>query len=240
MTYTQPLILVFLLVILAGLIGKRRGGVWIAGLGLTGLFLLSLPAADWLFSRHLEAWYPERPFSGGSAEAIVVLSGSVDPPRRGRPYALPDPEMFERCQFAAWLYKHWRQAPVLASGGIGPKGTVFSDTMRDLLEQAGVPESAIWTEGRSRNTHENAVYSAEVLREHGISTVVLVVDAQSMLRAELCFRKQGLTVAPAPSDWTTLGPLSRALMPSWRAIYRNEITLHETLGLGWYWLRGWI
>ena len=80
--------------------------------------------------------------------------------------------------------------------------------MREMLERDGIPETMIWTEERSRSTYENAVYGAEVLRSHGITTIALVVEAQSMLRAEACFRKQGITVVPAASGYREWGQLS--------------------------------
>src|ERR1017187_1414482 len=119
-------------------------------------------------------------------------------------------------------------------------GRPTSTAMREMLEREGIPETTIWTEERSRSTHENAAYGAEVLRSHGISTIALVVEAQSMLRAEACFRKQGITVVPAASGYREWGCLSEELIPSWKAIQRNEVTLHEALGLAWYWMRGWI
>ena len=112
--------------------------------------------------------------------------------------------------------------------------------MRDLLQQAGVPEAMIWTEEQSHSTHENAVFGAEILRDHGIRSIALVVDAQSMLRADACFQKQGITVVPAPSRFREFGPLFGELFPGWRALQHNELTLHEALGLIWYRLRGWI
>lgn len=119
-------------------------------------------------------------------------------------------------------------------------GEPFSATMRRLLERAGVPDSMVWTEDRSRSTHENAAYGAQILRERGIGQIILVAEAQDMLRAERCFRKEGLIVAPAPFAFRRFGSASEELIPSWKAVDRNERTLHETLGLGWYWLRGWI
>jgi uncharacterized SAM-binding protein YcdF (DUF218 family) len=116
----------------------------------------------------------------------------------------------------------------------------FSHTMRELLEQEGVPESMIWTEDRSQSTHQNAVNGAAILRDHGIATIALVVEADSMLRAELCFRKQGIAVVPAPSDFRVLGSAADEVMPDWRALRRNENTVHEFGGLVWYWLHGWI
>src|SRR5581483_6389830 len=121
-------------------------------------------------------------------------------------------------------------------GGTGLAGR----TMRELLRRAGVAENMIWTEEGSRSTHENAVFGAEILRKHGIQRIVLVVDAQSMPRAEACFRKEGMIVSPAPSEFRTFGPWSEELIPNWKALRTNEITLHEVMGLAWYRLKGWI
>jgi uncharacterized SAM-binding protein YcdF (DUF218 family) len=98
----------------------------------------------------------------------------------------------------------------------------------------------IWTERRSRSTHENAAYGAAILREHGIGTILLVTEAKDMLRAELCFKKEGLAVIPYPLSLRNMEHPLDELIPNSKAIARNERTLHETLGLGWYWLRGWI
>jgi uncharacterized SAM-binding protein YcdF (DUF218 family) len=242
MTYVQPLILVFVVIALIGLVRVRQGKKpLISIVGVLGLLMLSWPPADWLLSRPLEARYPVRPFPSGSAQAIVVLSSAVSRSKYERPYALPDKATFERCEFAAWLYKHWQALPVLACGGPGAKGEeAVSGTMRQLLQRAGVPEAMIWTEERSRSTHENAVFGAEVLRKHGITRVALVIEAHAMLRAEACFRKQGVVVIPAPCEFREFEAQLEEFMPSAKAINRNEATFHETLGLAWYWLRRWI
>jgi uncharacterized SAM-binding protein YcdF (DUF218 family) len=240
MTYTQPLILLFTGVALVGLARLRHcKGFAIPTLAVLGLLLLSWPPVDWLLSRPLERPYPVRPFQPEPAEVIVVLASDVRPPQYDRPYPLPDHETYARCEYAAWLYHHWRPLPVLACGG-GGRAHSFAATMRQLLQRAGVPETMIWTEETSRSTHESAVYGTEILRKHGVGRIALVVEAQSMLRAAACFRKQGVTVVPAPSEFRTLGPLSEELLPGWKAILRNEVTLHETVGLAWYRLRGWI
>ena len=116
----------------------------------------------------------------------------------------------------------------------------YSATMRELLEGYGVPSSFIWTEELSHSTYENAAFGAEILKQRGIQRIGLVVDASSMLRAAACFRKQGILVEPFPSSFRQFGSLGDELLPSWRAVRRNEESLHETLGLGWYWLHGWV
>jgi uncharacterized SAM-binding protein YcdF (DUF218 family) len=235
-TYVQPLVLVFLMIGFAGWarIRKSRGSGLVA-IGLAGLFLISWPPVDWLLSRPLVARYSRGLAPMESAQSIVVLASSVSPP----PYSIPDAETYERCTRAAWLHTHGHPLPVLACGG-GAPGKPNSEAMREILQTSGVPASMIWTERQSRSTHENAVYGAAILREHGFGTIILVTEAQDMLRAERCFRKEGLTVVPYPIAFRHVGLTLEGWLPTWRVIARNERTLHETLGLAWYWLHGWI
>lgn len=243
MTYTEPLLAFFLAIALIGLVRIRRPlGFRLVWIGLGGLLATTWPPCAWLFSRPLEIWYPVRPFSSTiPAQAIVVLSSGAEPPHSFRPFAVPDNQTYQRCEFGAWLYHRWRALPVLACGGAGGGRLAISLLMRELLKRAGVPEEMIWTEERSRSTYENAVLGAQILRQHGIDSVALVVDASSMPRAAACFRRAGLQVIPAPSEFFRKpSAIPEDLLPGWRAVRQNELTLHETLGLAWYWLRGWV
>jgi len=173
-------------------------------------------------------------------EAIVVLSSGVSPAQFERPYALADHETFNRCLHAAWIQRN-SALPVLVSGGGGKRGIPpFAMTMRELLVNYGVPPDRIWVEDRSLTTHDNARFSARILRERGVRRIALVVDARSMRRAEACFRKEGIEVAPAPSKFMYLSATPEDWLPGWRAIRGNELTLHETAGLLVYRWRGWI
>ena len=241
MTYTKPLLLLFSCVAVAGLLRVRNcRRKLLLVCGMVSLLLLCWPPVDWLLARPLEAWYPVQPPPQEPApQAIVVLSSSVEPPRRERPFPVPDHETVRRSAFAAWLHTSWPELPVLACGA-GDRQEPDSRIMRQLLRQAGVPDSLIWTEERSRSTYQNALYGAGILRERGISRIALVVDARSMLRASACFRKQGIQVIPAPSSFRIFGTFSEELLPDAGAITSNELTLHEVLGMGWYWMRGWI
>src|SRR5690348_320376 len=167
MTYNQPLFLMFLLVTAAGIIRLRRtGSMRLPLVGLFCLFLLAWEPFAWVASRPLEAWYPKQLFPSGPAQAIVVLGSYADPPKKLRPYSLPDSPLVERCKFAAWLYHNWHPLPIVVAAGAGIIRDQPLPVMRQLLQQAGVPDTAIWSEERSHDTHENAVYSAEILREH--------------------------------------------------------------------------
>lgn len=241
MNYTKPLLLLFSCVAIIGLLRLRHcRRRMLLVCGIVGLLLLCWPPIDWLLARPLEAWYPvQPPPSEPSPQAIVVLSSAVEPPRYERPFSIPDHETVKRCAFAAWLHTRWPALPVLACGG-SRRSEPNSVVMRELLRQHGVPEKLIWTEERSRSTYQNALYGAGILRERGVTRIALVVDARSMLRASACFRKQGFQVIPAASSFRIFGSLSEELLPDAGAIISNELTLHETLGLAWYRLRGWI
>jgi uncharacterized SAM-binding protein YcdF (DUF218 family) len=205
---------------------------------LFSLVVLSTPALDLVIALPLTIAYPVRPFQPPPGlQAIVVLGSDVLPPEDERPYSLPDTDTFRRCEHAAWIYRQWGPLPVLACEGARSER---ARVMRELLRRGGVPEDKVWLEERSRSTHENALYGAAILRQSGIRRIALVVDAQSMPRASACFRQEGVEVTPAPTEFRTFGPWNEELIPSWKAIRRNEITLHELIGLGWYRLRGWI
>lgn len=242
MTYIQPLILLCALAACWGWVRVRRcPGKGILTGSMVGLVLLSWPPVDWLLSRPLESRYERRFLPVTAApEAIVVFGSSVDPPRRETPYPIPDLDTFLRCEQGAWLHRQWPATPVVASGGGGrwPRPPVAVE-MRELLGRAGVPADLIWTEENSRSTYENAEFVAAILRQRGIRKVALVVDATSMTRAAACLRKQGIEVLPAPCDFRVFGrPYLEEFLPNWKAIRRNERTLHELVGLAWYWFQG--
>ena len=241
-TYTEPLLpfAVFLGVIAIFLL-RRGGGRRTAIVALSCLVLISWPPFDWLLSRHLEAGYVVRPVPlTPMPQAIVVQAGGVDMPRFERPYQLLDFTTFRRCEFTAWLHRQWPALPILATGGGGAPLSMAAK-MREFLIRAGVPSEIIITEEMSHSTHESAVASAAILRGMGITRIALVVEGQSMRRAAACFRKLGIDVIPTPCEIRQLGePWAEEIFPSWRAIHRNEIMLHETVGLVWYSMKGWI
>jgi uncharacterized SAM-binding protein YcdF (DUF218 family) len=237
MTYTQPLLAIFLCACLMGLIflrhsNPRRSRKFLI-IGILGIFLSSWEPAAWLFSRPLEIWFPEHTVDTAAAQAIVVPGGDYDDPTVERPFVIATRETYGRCVLAAYLYRTGSPRPVVVSG------LWASAVMRRILEKEGVPAGAIWEEKAARSTHENAAFSARILRSHGISTIALVSEAQSMLRAKLSFQKQGLQVIPAVGERLTLNSGTH-LLPHWRGIARNEDTLHEAVGLLWYRLRGWV
>ena len=78
--------------------------------------------------------------------------------------------------------------------------------MRELALAAGVPDSALMIEPRSRTTLENATETAKLLTAGRQSTIVLVTDGYHALRARLLFRMAGLSVVAVHTAKVPLRP----------------------------------
>jgi uncharacterized SAM-binding protein YcdF (DUF218 family) len=247
MTYVQPLLPFLFLLAGVGILRCWRQTKGpkptLLAIAILGLFLISWPPVGWLFLRALEAPYPPRQLPPSEAEAIVVLASTVYPASPPVPTPRLAGDTFERTLYSAWLYKNWRQLPILVSGGTSSSDTPpYSLLMRDALRLEGVPDSAIWSEKESHSTHENALFAAQILKKKGIRRIVLVTEAYHMLRAERSFRRQGLEVVPAACGYRAYGSglYAHEFLPNWEPIAWNEDTLHEFVGLVWYRVHGWI
>ena len=72
--------------------------------------------------------------------------------------------------------------------------------MQLFLRDLGVPDSAMLLETHSRNTRENARYSAQLLDARKMHHILLVTSAVHMDRAMGQFLGLGLDVTPAVTD----------------------------------------
>lgn len=244
LTYLEPALPLLLLLAAIGVVRDwRRSGKgrrpWLQAMALAGVWFLSLESAAWLVSRPLEMSYGQGPFPSGDAEAIVVLSGSVNAPVPNRPYPLATADTYRRVQHAAWLFHNWKRVPILVCGG-GRGDRPYAETMRHMLESEGVPREAILLEPQSGNTYQSAVFGSAILRSRGITKVALVIEANAMRRAAAAFRRQNLVVFAAPSRYIGLSWHIQDYVPGWRGIALNGENIHEIVGLAWYKLRGWI
>jgi len=228
-----PLVLAFAIVSLFIAWRSNKNRNWMLALSVAGMLILSSSPLASLFAKPLEARYDGRPFID-NGEAIVVLAGGCNSADLYRPYPTLAGDTYSRLVSAVWLYYSKPPRPVLVTG------LNCAPAMARLLKSEGVAPNLILEEGRAMNTHENAVYSAKLLRANQIGTVVLVTDAKSMLRAELCFRKEGVPVIPYSVGLGSFEFGFLDLLPTWKAIRANSDTLHEVLGLLRYRWAGWI
>lgn len=96
------------------------------------------------------------------------------------------------------------------------------------------------TETESRNTWENAVYSAALLSERQIDTILLVSTAIHLPRVAMAFQAQGLTVIPALTLFFNDRPKladPQSWLPSITAVTTIHYACYEWLGRLWYAVR---
>ena len=233
--YTDPLLPIVVVTASAGLVRSWRRGErpWLLLFSTVFLATISSPVLAAIFAKPLESTYAGHAFVD-NGEAIVALAGACGRPALDRPFSPLAVDSYSRTYYAVKLYASGPSRTVLVTGS----NCVAS--MAHILELEGVPRTNILKEDRAQNTHENAVYSSQILQSRGIHKITLVTDAESMLRADLCFRKQGMIVVPYLIGLRSLRLDLLEFVPSWQAIHSNSDTLHEMIGLLWYRLKGWI
>jgi uncharacterized SAM-binding protein YcdF (DUF218 family) len=104
-----------------------------------------------------------------------------------------------------------------------------------LVNEFGVPVR--WLETRSRNTHENALRSAEILRANGVARVILVGHSFDFPRSRAEFEAAGIAVIPAPISLAATWPGSIGdFVPSAAGLQRSYYACYEALANAWYWM----
>ncbi len=184
-----------------------------------------------------------------AADAIVLLAGAVSLPHPPRAYAdLKDAA--DRVLHAARLYRAAKAPVIIVSGGNFYKQrdvNAESYYISRLLQEWGVPERAIVTEGKSRNTYENALESKRILERLRLSNVLLVTSALHMPRALAVFRSLGIDATPAVTDILVTHaerpddqPLVLDWLPTAESLLLTTSALREHLGMWAYRWLGWI
>jgi uncharacterized SAM-binding protein YcdF (DUF218 family) len=179
----------------------------------------------------LDAWWAERLAGGWNdppGDVLIVLGGS-----RASSDGIIAWDTYVRSLYAVRAYREQAFPLIVLSGGTGWSVKVAS-SMRDFLQSQGVPGTALRVEERSRNTRENAQYTAEMLKAVPGRKVLLTSDYH-MYRALRAFRKAGLDVAPHPVP--DAFKRSGTLDGRWPAFLDLA---GESVKIGYYWMRGWI
>lgn len=132
--------------------------------------------------------------------------------------------------------------PILVSGGEVYRGDGREAViMQDILISLGMAADKIILEDRSLNTTENAIFSAEILKQRGLSRPILVTSAFHMARSVEEFHLAGVTATSYPvgyyvprgSYWN-----ATSWVPSASALRGTSLALKEYLGLAALKVRG--
>ena len=118
------------------------------------------------------------------------------------------------------------------------KGIAESINTKQFLIRLGVPTADILMETKSRNTHENALFSKEILKtatQEKDLNLLLITSTFHMYRAEKCFKKVGLITTPFSVDFHARNRFvfhPSDLVPSPKAIKGGPIDGAELVGKG--------
>ncbi len=217
---------------------KPRAARWSLA---AGLLLLYASATSWVAGGLMRLVVDETPVARGKApQAVVILAGgrTLEFDAAGRVVrARLGPSTSERVIEGVRIARETKLPVLVTSGkpdGLDPAEAVV---MRDVMERE-LGMTPRWVESASRNTVENALFSAPLLKRDGIDSIILVTHGYHMRRARYLFEQAGLRVVPAvldphgsaPFSW---GRLARDLLPTAGAWGTTFLACNEIAGLAY-------
>jgi len=229
------------LLLLAWLLVRWRPGLarWLIALCVASVLALSLPAVSGFLIRGVEVESAASRF--GSAHAIVILGGGrrLAFDAEGRVVdSAPGMLTLERVHAGARLARQTGLPVLVSSGKPDDFDPTEAEVMREVLARDfGV--DAKWLEDESRNTVENAEFSARILLPQKVSRIILVTSAYHMRRSLLAFERAGFVVLPAPVNPISSSPVMRwrDFVPNAPALLRSYYAFNEMGGIVYAQLR---
>lgn len=239
-----PLSWALALLALAALARRRGRAAWaLAALGVALLAIFSLsPVSNALYRYAERSAVPSmRP---GVYDAVIVLSGALDIEEAFATGELELTAAAERVVRGYEVMRAGQARNVLLSGGLVhpvPGDPGESGRVAKKLVEWGVAPDRVVVEARSRNTHENAVESARIVRERGWRSLLLVTSAAHMERALGCFHHEGLTPDALPVDHRGAANAggSASWLPRAEPLAASTEVLRELAGRVVYWVMGY-
>ncbi|KAA3648558.1 MAG: YdcF family protein [Bacteroidetes bacterium] len=242
--FCQPIVWVFIILVFSFFTKnpKRKKKSFL--IGLIVLYFFSNKA---IFHEVTSLWEAEpvnmRTFNT-EYEVAVVLGGIVSMDRKHK--LVEFQANSDRFLNVLPLYFKGQVKKILISGGTG---RVYGEEeeatiLQSYLVKIGVKKEDILIEVKSRNTYENAKFSAELLSDLGIeSKILLSTSSTHMYRSALCFKKQGVNFDTFPVDQVSynreLTP-DTLFIPNAKTLQNWYDLIHEWLGIVSYKIAGYI
>lgn len=141
------------------------------------------------------------------------------------------------------LYKNGQIDKIVLSGGSGAvvhNKIKEAPILRNLCVSLGIPDSAIIEEPMSRNTHENAANTKDLIGPG--SKILLSTSAIHMRRSMACFKKEGFkfdTLYTDPLEKFKFAP-DDYFLPKPEALMNWATLIKEWVGYLAYWMAGYI
>jgi uncharacterized SAM-binding protein YcdF (DUF218 family) len=153
----------------------------------------------------------------------------------------------DRLLQAVELYQRGKIKRILitgASGNLVYRNLKEARLLRSFLISINFPADHILMDTLAENTHENAIYSKKILKQHPeFKNILLVTSSLHMRRARACFRHEGIEVTPYPTNLInsdTRWNFEYMLMPNISNFLIWNGMMHEIIGYQVYRMMGYI
>jgi uncharacterized SAM-binding protein YcdF (DUF218 family) len=221
------------------MLGKKRAALISAILSCSLLYFFSIAPVSDLLLAPLEDRYAPLTEDVPKGSAIVVLGGGdvLNSPEYGGHAALIESGAV-RAAYGARIAREFDLPIVFSSGAPLRKAGTESeaDAASRFFSGIGFPSGRVRLETKSRDTAENAAFTAKMIEK---GPIILITSAFHMPRAVISFRKLGIDVIPAPTDYRRNRELYRFIdfLPSANALELSTVALHEYTGILYYLLK---
>jgi uncharacterized SAM-binding protein YcdF (DUF218 family) len=174
-------------------------------LGTIGLFLGGFTPLSTIILLPLDQRFPPFSENGISPTGVIVLGGGFEVDLSEIHDQFVGNDADERQIYMADLARRFPESRIIFSGGGTVPGASINeaDVIARYAEVLSLPRSRLILDNRSRNTYENARFTADLVKPKPAERWILVTSAWHMPRAVGCFRKFGFTVVPFPVDYRT-------------------------------------
>lgn len=240
----SPLFWILVLVLLALLtkIPNRKKYYTIAA-----FVLLLLFSNEFLFNEVIKKWETSpTPIENVDTYDYVILLGGFSEFDTTY-HKIKFTESADRFCQALYLYQQKKAKKILISGGSGSllnQNKTEADKVKTFLLSLNVPDKDVIMEMTSRNTHENAVNTAEYIKKHSPGArCIMVTSAWHMPRALSCFKKSGLNVTAYSADCFSQPrnySVDFLILPNAKVLSRWNLLIKEWIGYFAYKVSGYL
>lgn len=155
--------------------------------------------------KQLESQYEPLEIRHSDVEAIVVLTAGTQVLHfTDKTYKRPSDPTLLRLLEGIRQYKKLKKAIIISGGSGNPARTKLSEAplVKNFLSDFGLPLTDIIIEGNSRNTLEEAQFTAKLMDKRSMKKkIILCTSAFHMKRSVKMFEDHGFTVYPAPCHY---------------------------------------
>ena len=203
------------------------------------LYVFSMEVVSNRLVRALEIDAPDSKREGQVYDAVILLGGLVLD-RVDTHNGVSYNENVERLHGTYDVLARGEAKRAILSGGSWADTTPEAVTLADELVRMGIARERLLIEERSRNTRENALYTAEIVRREGMTSLLLVTSAFHMQRSLGCFEAVGLHPDTMPVDYKSYDParFRGSFLPRTTSLDNSTMALRELAGRVVYRLTG--